>query len=165
MDKHAVYQEYAKRVELFRGLKPGEAGAILEQGTITSYEKGAVIFRHGQLEANLFIVVEGHVGIYINNVRIVTCSVGDGFGATAALDHRPHAGSAIAETNCKCFELDEDHLNRVLEQKTAAHFLLNVIHTLSNQLEEINERNATIRKELDALRPTPDAAEDDDELN
>lgn len=148
MDKEAIYREYARRVKLFAGLHPSEVGKILKQGRVVSCEANDEIFREGQIGANLFIVVKGEVGIYLRGILVVRCRVGDGFGATAALDNTPHSGTAIAHTPCECLAIDEDHLGRVLQQTTAVRFLLNVIHSLSNQLEQINTRNAELRTQL-----------------
>ena len=148
MDKHDTYAEYAKRVKLFAGLRPSEVGKVLKQGRVRKYKAGKEIFRDGQVDTNLFIVTRGEVGIHVRDTCIVKCRVGDGFGATAALDHAPHSGTAVAHTDCECLAIDEDHLVKVLEQSIATRFLLNVIHMLSNQLETINAKNARLRAKL-----------------
>jgi CRP-like cAMP-binding protein len=78
------------------------------------------------------------VDIHSKNTFIGRCEPGDAFGEMSVLNHRPRTASAIARTPVKVFTLDERQLNQVLEKKVAVRILLNIIHVLSERLENAN---------------------------
>ncbi len=140
------YKQYAKRVKIFNGLEAEEVEEIIKRGDMLEYHEGKPIFFQGQLGTNIFVVWKGTVGIFVDNDLVAKCEVGDAFGEMSALNHRPHAGSASALTDVKCFVLTEDDVNSILTKHAATRFLLNIIHILSNHLEVANTSNAKLRK-------------------
>lgn len=73
------------------------------------------------------------------------CKVGDAFGEMSVLNHRPRTATATAETAVRLFTLDEAQVNKILEKRVAVRLLLNVIHVLSERLEDANGWIADIR--------------------
>lgn len=151
MNKLEKYEQYAKRIPLFKGLEAEEVGQIIKQGRTLEFRKGVTIFHEGQLGSNLFVVLRGEVSIHVHQDVIAKCAVGDAFGEMSVLNHRPHSGSAVAESDVKCFVLDEQHLNELLEQHVAVRLLLNVIHILSSYLERSNLKNHQLRMQAKQL--------------
>ena len=141
----ATYKRYSEKVRIFNGLKPEEVGEILHTGHTLEYSKGQTIFHEGMLGSNLFIVLSGEIGLYKTNRLIAVCKVGDAFGEMSVLNHRPRTATAAAETDVKLFTLDESQVNRILEKRVAVRLLLNVVHVLSERLEEANTWIADIR--------------------
>ena len=64
----------------------------------------------------------------------------------SVLNHRPRTATAAAETDVKLFTLDESQVNEILEKRVAVRLLLNVVHVLSERLEEANTSIADIRE-------------------
>ncbi len=136
------YLRYAEKIRIFNGLIPEEVEYILHHGKILVFREGETVFHEGQLGSNLFIVLSGKIAIYKKNKSIATCTVGDAFGEMAVLNHEPRTATAAAVKETKLFTLDEKQINEILEKHVAVRLLLNIIHVLSERLEDANERIA-----------------------
>lgn len=141
----AKYRQYAEKVRIFNGLNSEEVGEILRMGHTLDYSKGQTIFHEGMLGSNLFIVLSGEISLYKKDRLIGICKVGDAFGEMSVLNHRPRTATAAAEVDVKLFTLDESQVNGILEKRVAVRLLLNVVHVLSERLEEANVWIADIR--------------------
>ena len=141
------YQMYAKKIRIFNGLQASEVEFILKSGTIVHFREGQTVFHEGMLGSNLFIILSGRVSIHKKKRVIAVCDVGDAFGEMAVLNRTPRSATAAAKTDVKLFTLDERQINQILDKSVAAKLLLNVIHVLSERLEQAN---ATIAKLRDA---------------
>lgn len=139
------YRVYAERVKIFKGLEPEEVKDILQQGKILHYHEGQTIFHEGMLGSNLFIVLNGEIGIYRKNKLIARCAVGEAFGEMSVLNQRPRSATAAALTPVSLFTLDERQINQILHKHVAVRVLLNVIHVLSERLESTNTQLAGVQ--------------------
>jgi len=74
----------------------------------TSYTAGETIFEVGEPDAVMYAVKEGEVEIYFNGELLEVASVGDVLGVKSLVDDRPHTTTAIAKTDCKIVQVDED---------------------------------------------------------
>ena len=144
MLEEGKYRIYADRVKIFKGLQPGEVREILEQGKTLHYHEGQTIFHEGMLGSNLFIVLNGEIGIYRKTKLIAKCAVGDAFGEMSVLNHQPRTATAAALTPVSLFTLDERQINQILNKHVAVRVLLNVIHMLSERLEDANIKLAGV---------------------
>ena len=138
MDNEEKYEEYAKRIRIFKGLRPEEVSDILHQGKVVYFQQGQTIFHEGMLGSNLFIVLSGQIGIYTKGNIIARCKVGDAFGEMAVLNRTPRCATAGALSDTTLFTLDETQINSILKKHIAVRLLLNVIHVLSERLEGAN---------------------------
>jgi CRP/FNR family cyclic AMP-dependent transcriptional regulator len=145
MGSQEQYQMYAKKIRIFNGLQPDEVGFILKSGTIIEFREGQTVFHEGMLGSNLFVVLSGKVTIYNKKRQIAICDVGDVFGEMAVLNRKPRSATAAAKTDVKLFTLDERQINQILDKGVAAKLLLNVIHVLSERLEQANAMVAKLR--------------------
>ena len=138
MSHEDKYEQYAKKVRIFKGLTPEEVSDVLHQGKVVYFQQGQAIFHEGMLGSNLFIVLSGQIGIYMKGKIIARCKVGDAFGEMAVLNHTPRCATAAALTDTTLFTLDEMQINGILTKHIAVRLLLNVIHILSERLETAN---------------------------
>lgn len=146
MTDAAKYQKYAEKIRIFNGLSAEEVSDILHKGHTLDFHKGQTVFHEGMLGSNLFVVLAGEIGLYKRNRLIGRCLVGDAFGEMSVLNHRPRTATAAAETDVKLFTLDESQVNSILEKRVATRLLLNIVHVLSERLEEANTWIADIRQ-------------------
>lgn len=142
MLEEGKYRIYAERVKIFKGLEPEEVKDILQQGKILHYHEGQTIFHEGMLGSNLFVVLNGEIGIYRKNKLIGKCLIGDAFGEMSVLNQRPRSATAAALTSVSLFTLDERQINQILHKHVAVRVLLNVVHVLSERLESTNSQLA-----------------------
>lgn len=138
MSSEDKYEEYARKVRIFKGMTPDEVSDILHQGSVLFFQQGRTIFHEGTLGSNLFIVLSGKIGIYQKNKLIARCGVGDAFGEMAVLNRTPRCATAAALRDTNLFTLDETQINNILRKDIAVRLLLNVIHILSERLESAN---------------------------
>ena len=141
------YRRYAEKVAIFKNLQAHEVEDILHKGKLLFFPKGQTIFHEGQLGANLFVVLNGKVGLYNKTREIAHLQVGDAFGEMAVLNHRPRTATAVALEETKVFTLDEREINSILEKHVSVRLLLNIIHILSERLEHANSQLSKFRKE------------------
>lgn len=144
------YKKYAEKVRIFHGLTPEEVDYVIHHGKMLHYHEGQTVFHEGMLGSNLFIVLSGTVGIMHKTDLIAKCHIGDAFGEMSVLNHRPRSASAVALTDLKLFTLDEKEINHILEKHAAVRILLNIIHVLSERLENANAWNAELRRKAKA---------------
>ena len=138
MSDAAKYRQYAEKVRIFHGLEPEEVAEILQKGHRLDFKQGQTIFHEGMLGSNLFVVLSGEVALYNKARQIAICKVGDAFGEMSVLNHRPRTATANAETDVHLFTLDESQMNTILEKRVAVRLLLNIVHVISEHLEEAN---------------------------
>jgi CRP/FNR family cyclic AMP-dependent transcriptional regulator len=138
-------QKYAERIRIFNGLQPSEVEYILQCGKIIHFREGQTVFHEGMLGSNLFVILNGRVAIYKKKRLIAHCVVGDAFGEMAVLNRRPRSATAAAKEDVKLFTLDERQINGILDKAVAVKLLLNVIHVLSERLENANALIAQLR--------------------
>lgn len=136
MLEEGKYRIYAERVKIFKGLEPDDVKHILQQGKILHYHEGQTIFHEGMSGSNLFVVLNGEIGIYRKTKLIAKCSIGDAFGEMSVLNQRPRSATAAALTTVSLFALDERQINQILHKHVAVRVLLNVIHVLSEHLKQ-----------------------------
>jgi CRP-like cAMP-binding protein len=69
----------------------------------------------------------------------------------AVLNNRPRNATATALTECRVFTLDEKSINGILEQRVAVRLLLNIIHVLSDWLEQATAEKTRLQKLVKSL--------------
>lgn len=138
-------QKYAERIRIFNSLQPSEVEYILQCGKIIHFREGQTVFHEGMLGSNLFVILSGKVAIYKKKRLIANCTVGDAFGEMAVLNQKPRSATAAAREDVKLFTLDERQINQILDKAVAVKLLLNVIHVLSERLENANALIAELR--------------------
>jgi len=143
------YAHYADKIPIFHGLSPEEVEAMLHHGKRLYYRAGETIFHEGMLGSNLFIVLSGTVGIYHKEDLIAKCQVGDAFGEMAVLNKRPRSATAVSITESKLLTFEERQINEFLEKHVAVRLLMNVVHVLSERLENANATNVNLRERIE----------------
>ena len=81
-----------------------ELQKLKEIGSMKVYKAGAYIFRQEELGDEMYIILSGQVGVYINSLNGFPISIshlesGDFLGEMSLLEDLPRNASAIAETD------------------------------------------------------------------
>lgn len=79
---------------------------------------GEAIIRQGDEGDNFYIIDEGEVEVYVNNVPVVVLGEGCSFGELALIYGTPRAATVIAKTDCKLWAIDRDTYRRILMGST-----------------------------------------------
>jgi CRP-like cAMP-binding protein len=134
------YAELARRVPLFRGLSPEDAGKIFAKGMTMDVKKGDAIFYQGTTGSQMYVVLGGTVGLFDGEKHLTTLRMGDMFGEMALINNEPRSATATAAEDCHLFVLSETIFQRLMTKKAAIRILLNIIGTMGNRLRDMNAK-------------------------
>ena len=133
-------------IEIFKGRKPETLKALEEAMTKKRYRAGEKIFRHGDQDAELFLVRSGKVRILLplevsrREHHVATFGRGDFFGEIAFLDKQPRSANAIALTDTELFALPREAFDKVTEEHhmLATNLLEGLADTIARRLRSAN---------------------------
>lgn len=138
MDKKEI-EQHIVNFPLFKGLFSEEIKKILEQGFIVHFSKDEVVFHEGNIGSQVYIILEGVIGIYQEGKEITRLSEGEIFGEMALLTRQPRSATAKAIENSSLFVFSETTFEKLLKKKTAVRLLLNIIHILCERLRHTTQ--------------------------
>jgi CRP/FNR family transcriptional regulator, cyclic AMP receptor protein len=81
------------------------------------YEKGADVFKEGDVGDCMFIIYQGEVKIHKRNIAIVVLGEKEVFGELALLDPEVRSASATANTDSMLFRIDQEPFYELLENR------------------------------------------------
>lgn len=105
---------------------------------LESYSAGTTIFKVGDPRKFMYVVVEGEVDLYVNNVLVETVEPGGIFGEMALIEQDVRAASAVARNDCKVAMIDENRFSFMIER--TPYFALKVMRCLVKRLRRMNAR-------------------------
>ncbi len=105
---------------------------------LESYSAGTTIFKAGDPRKFMYVVVEGEVDLYVNNVLVETVEPGGIFGEMALIELDVRAASAVARTDCKVAMIDENRFSFMIER--TPYFALKVMRCLVKRVRRMNAR-------------------------
>jgi CRP-like cAMP-binding protein len=106
---------FLKQVVPFADLKEDDLRILVNDFRPRVYEKDAIIFRQGDTDCDLYLIVEGKVRIYKvspsgNETSINIFSTRNIIGEFAAIDCRPRSATAKAIERCALLEMEGEQL-------------------------------------------------------
>ncbi|MGC8739196.1 MAG: cyclic nucleotide-binding domain-containing protein [Candidatus Hydrogenedens sp.] len=142
MDKKKI-EEQIVSPHLFQGLHPEEVHKLMKQGLVVHFQKDEVIFYQGSIGSQVYLIIQGSIGIYQGEKEIVQLGEGEIFGEMALLTKQPRSATAKAIMDSSLLVFSETSFERLLTKKTAVRLLLNIIHILCNRLKNTNQSIST----------------------
>lgn len=105
---------------LLRGVSLADRELLLCQMERQTYPAGAIVFEKGAPAGHVYVILEGRARVFVraplgHELTLRTFVAGDAFGEVAALDGRPRASSAQAETALEVLALTRADLLAFLE--------------------------------------------------
>jgi CRP/FNR family cyclic AMP-dependent transcriptional regulator len=76
----------------------------------------ATIFREGDHQAKMYVVLEGAVDIFVRDRRIATIGAGGIIGELSMLMEQPRSATAIARTDCRLAPIDKQQFTFLVQQ-------------------------------------------------
>jgi CRP-like cAMP-binding protein len=114
-------------------LTPAETVEIFEKYPDKQIPAGTVIFKQGEVGAEMFGIVSGEVELSMNGKVIEIIQAGDVFGEGALVQSdRSRYTTAIAKTNCILACMNLQHFEFALQETPL--FALEVVRSLSTRL-------------------------------
>jgi CRP-like cAMP-binding protein len=129
-----TYSVLARRLALFKGVRPEDVAKIFSQGATREYEEGQTIFECGQAGDEMFVILGGQVEIHDGGRTISTLERGAMFGEMALFSDQPRSASARTTGHTSLLVLTHNTLREELSPNVTIQLLLNIINTLSDRL-------------------------------
>jgi len=115
MASKKAYLDHLKNVPLFASLSKRELERIARSGDEITMTAGTLLVDQGQTGREAFVVMDGSVAVKRNGRKIATLGAGAIVGELSLLDHGPRTATAVCETDCTLFVIDQRHFLAVLD--------------------------------------------------
>jgi len=113
----ALSKAIAKNV-LFAHLDDNERSDIFDAMFPVIHNGGEVIILQGDEGDNFYVIDQGDVDVYVNEVQVTTIGEGGGFGELALIYGLPRAATVKAKTDVKLWAIDRETYRRILMGST-----------------------------------------------
>jgi CRP/FNR family transcriptional regulator, cyclic AMP receptor protein len=107
---------------------------------LVSIKAGETIFQTGDERKFMYVVVDGEVDLFVNQVLVETVVRGGMFGEMALIEKAPRVATAVARTDCRLACIDEDRFKFMARE--TPFFALQVMRVLAQRLRQMNARIA-----------------------
>lgn len=115
--REALQRAIQKNV-LFKHLDSNECADIFDAMFPIVFRKADTIIKQGDEGDNFYIIDEGEVEVFVNNVPVTMIGEGSSFGELALIYGQPRAATVIAKMDCKLWAIDRDTYRRILMGST-----------------------------------------------
>jgi len=131
-----------RRNKLFKSVPDEYIDKIRPHIQRKSYRQNDYIFKQGDVDKQLCLLVSGSVGVYNptmdgNTVLLVEIDENDYFGELELLDGLPRSADAIAHTDTEVLQLSHDEFHSLLKHDSLLSF--NIMQQLSLRLRRTNQ--------------------------
>jgi cGMP-dependent protein kinase len=106
--------ESVSRLALFADLEQSELDRLLSTVDEVSFGEGQWVLRRGQENVGLHVIVDGEVGVQLNDEELAVLSKGSFFGEISALLDEPTVADVIARTPLRCLFVPAPEVERFL---------------------------------------------------
>lgn len=92
-----------KNITLFAGLPEKDLEILANHAVAKTYKKNAIIINKGDATSSLYVILEGHARVYIDDaqgkvITLSTMKAGDSFGELALLSASPRTASVVTSS-------------------------------------------------------------------
>jgi CRP-like cAMP-binding protein len=106
--------ESVSRLALFADLEREQLDALLSTLDEISYNEGEWVLRRGLSDVGLHVIVDGEVGVLLDDEELAVLSKGSFFGEISALLDEPTVADVIARTPLRCLFVPADQVESFL---------------------------------------------------
>lgn len=140
-------EKYVKATRIFGRVSDKDISLIAQMAEERAFKKGEKIFKEGDKEGALYLVVSGGVILAKKYdpkslVTLTVVTAGDFFGEISFFDQMPQVVTAIVNEDCRLLSLDYASLRglMVLYPRVAHEIYVAVLELQSQLLRESNAR-------------------------
>ncbi|HKW60832.1 MAG TPA: cyclic nucleotide-binding domain-containing protein, partial [Candidatus Dormibacteraeota bacterium] len=142
LDEHMKELIALKQVPLFSTLTLEQLASVDRLMVTRHYVKGETVFRHGDVGAELYVIVDGEVRIHLDQagreVTLARQGPGTVVGEMSVFDEEPRSASAQAAADTTLRVLRRDRLHAIVHEHPEV--LLEFIKNLSRRLRAMDEK-------------------------
>jgi CRP-like cAMP-binding protein/uncharacterized protein (DUF2225 family) len=111
-------------------------------GIIKNFQADTVITTEGELGQDMFFILSGKVGVYLNTfsdnaVKVAELGPGETFGEMSVLEDLPRSATIVSLESVNVLEIDKNHFELFLSQQPEMAFKL--MKSLSGRLRNTNK--------------------------
>lgn len=104
------------------------------------FEENKEIFKEGDIGDSMYIIHRGNVRITKGNVVLAVLKENDVFGELSLLDAETRSASAIANTDCTIFRIEQHAFYELIESRP--EIIRGIVKMLCSRLRKINQMTA-----------------------
>jgi len=127
-----------EQIEFFQGLARDEIAEFLDAGQWAKARPGEYIVWAGEIDLNMFVLIEGRLEVVLNRKVVATLQAGDAFGEFGLMGERRTA-NIVARSECLYLCFSADRLNS-LSVELQVTFLKRMIMALMVRLKKVNRQ-------------------------
>ncbi|MGB5080391.1 MAG: cyclic nucleotide-binding domain-containing protein [Burkholderiales bacterium] len=120
---------------------PSAAMQFFQSGKPLQFKPGTQIFAEREkglpllfMPNRMYLLIEGEVGILVNDKAVATVRQGEVFGEMAAINQAPRSAGAVAKTSCRVIALDDRQFHDAL--RSQPEFALMLMSVMVGRLRE-----------------------------
>lgn len=137
-----------------------DIAALARLGGVRKYGADEIFFHFGDPGHEMFIILKGTVGVFINSLdgsplQVAKLKDGDFFGEMSLLEGMPRSATITAMEDTVCLVIDESNFEQVIAQQPSLAF--RIMKGMSNRLRQQNEELSFLKH---GAKPEEDAAGD-----
>jgi cGMP-dependent protein kinase len=127
----------ASRLALFADLERDQLESVLSSLEEVSYSEGEWVLRRGLSDVGLNIIVDGEVGVLLDDEELAVLSKGSFFGEISALLDEPTVADVIARTPLRCLYVPPEQVREFLLANPTVMFRM--LQTEARRLQVTDE--------------------------
>jgi CRP-like cAMP-binding protein len=129
--------EKVGRLALFADLRREDLEGLLQHIEEVAFDEGRFIVRRGEDEVGLYIIVDGEVGVVLDDQELATLKRGSFFGEISALLHEPTVADIIARSAVRCLYVPPGEVERFLLE--SPRVMLRMLQTEARRVRTTDE--------------------------
>jgi cGMP-dependent protein kinase len=130
-------QEALRRIALFADFTPADFELLLAVAREVTFPEGVRVVERGQHEAGLFVVVEGEVGVVVDDQELVVLPRGSFFGEISCLLGEPVVADVVTRSPLRCLVIQPEAVEQFLLEHPRV--TLRMLKTEARRLKSMDE--------------------------
>jgi CRP-like cAMP-binding protein len=124
-------------IPFFDSFEKTEISLLLDTGTWIKVTPGNRIITKGEIDLKMFVLIQGHAEVVLQEKILAVLSVGDIFGEVGLMG-APRMAHVEAQTDCLLLSFDAEQLNN-LPLELQVKFLRRILLATFARLQKINQ--------------------------
>jgi CRP-like cAMP-binding protein len=138
MAANGALLESVSRLALFSDLESDKLNALLATLEEISYNEGEWVLRRGLSDVGLHVIVDGEVGVLLDDEELAVLSKGSFFGEISALLDEPTVADVIARAPLRCLHVPHEQVEAFLISNPRVMYRM--LQTEARRLRTTDER-------------------------
>jgi len=126
-------------IPFFDCFEQTEISLLLDAGIWIKFTPGNRIITKGEIDLRMFVLIQGHAEVVLQEKILAVLNVGDIFGEFGLMG-APRMAHVEAQTDCLILSFTADQLNK-LPLELQVKFLRRILLAIFARLQKINQRD------------------------